>query len=125
MQKPEFKFRHLGINVNGSSAAQGIVETFGEVFGQEIIPLPKSTLVGREIEIMHGGGPGANGHICFTVSSIPEALEYLSGRGWQADFKTAQYAEDGRIKIVYLEKALSGFAIHLFEERGVFVKGEK
>lgn len=116
MNKPKFVFRHLGINTNDEQSSSQTVAVLCDIFGQESKQLPISCLAGRNIEIMNGVGPGECGHIGFTVKSIPEALKYLSEKGWEADFGTAMYKEDGTIKLVYLKKSIAGFAVHLFEE---------
>lgn len=116
MKKPQFEFRHVGINGGSRPAAECAANSIALLFGQTVRNTPNSVLVGPYIEIMHSIGRGICGHIAFTVQSIPEAAEYLTALGCTVDMDSAVYDPDGCAKLVYLKKEIAGFAIHLFEE---------
>ena len=116
MPVPEFKFRHLGINSTDPATATDTVSLLCELFGLEARKLIQSTMVGSDIEVMDHAEKGQHGHIAFTVSSIPDALNWLASMGWQAEHQNTVHKEDGSLKIIYLSKEIAGFAVHLFEE---------
>jgi len=114
-KRPDFKFRHVGINAKDNAEAEATTMTLSNIFGIEYSKLPGSYLVGDHIEVMNHDNYGKFGHIAFTVASIADAVGYLNEHGWEADMSTAVYKDD-RIKILYLSQEVAGFAIHLFEE---------
>lgn len=117
MEKPVFKFRHVGINTSDEAQLQQTARLLALLFGQETRVMPNSLLAGGNIELMRSGSPGEKGHLAFNVESVEEGLEYLSSLGCEAEMESALYDEDGKLKLVYLKDEIAGFAVHLFRQK--------
>jgi 2-dehydro-3-deoxyphosphogluconate aldolase/(4S)-4-hydroxy-2-oxoglutarate aldolase len=57
---------------------------------------------------------GAHGHIAIATLNINRAIAYLKGRGVGTKPETAK-EKDGKLVAVYLDREISGFALHLVQ----------
>lgn len=104
--------KHIGINAKAEEALR-IADLFSKMLGIPTIPGEKSDFSGSLIEVMKGCGRGTHGHIAFGVDSIEEAVLEFQARGVQFDSSSAQYDEQGKMKVLYLQGEYGGFAVHL------------
>ncbi len=111
-----FEIRHIGINAIDESAANGIADAFSNMFGMEKKVGNSSVFVGKGFEIMKSPYLGVCGHIAVQTNSVDRAFYHLSRQGYQFNMDTASYDADGRLKIVYLQEEVGGFAIHLVQK---------
>ena len=72
-----------------------------------------STFMDKTIELMHSQFRGIHGHIGYKCFNVERSLEYLSVHGFTPAKDTIKLDEKGRIKVVYLNEEIEGFAIHL------------
>jgi len=114
-----FEFAHLGINYANQEDCKKGVEDFS-VFGFKGREIPISWFCGNNdiesLELMKENGPGKNGHIGILVYSIERAIEYLKLFGYSLvpeSIKWCGKSEKSAIFFAYLNKDISGFAIHL------------
>ncbi len=105
--------KHIGINEPGEEAALGTAAAFSGLLFAPVKNGNSSVFAGTAIEVMKKPFLGAHGHIALGVNSIPRALAYLSDQGILPDMTTAKKDDAGRIKAVYLQGEIGGFAVHL------------
>lgn len=111
-----FAIKHVGINASDENTASGIADTFSEMFGMEKKSGNSSIFVGKAFEIMKTPYLGASGHIAVQTNSVDRAFYHLSKKGCQFNMDTAAYDADGRLKVVYLQDEIGGFAVHLVQK---------
>ena len=58
---------------------------------------------------------GEHGHIDMATNDIHRAIAYLKMKGISVLPETIK-EKDGKLKLVYLDKEISGFAIHLLQK---------
>ena len=110
-----FKIDHVGINAADEGAANEIADTFA-LFGLAKKVGNSSIFADTQIEIMKKPGRGKNGHLSVLTHNVDRALAYLKQFGFNPVMETASYlGEVGKspLKVVYLDKEIGGFAIHL------------
>jgi 2-dehydro-3-deoxyphosphogluconate aldolase/(4S)-4-hydroxy-2-oxoglutarate aldolase len=59
---------------------------------------------------------GKNGHIAMRTDDLEAAVEELRGKGYSFRMDTAAYADNGRLKNIYLDGEFGGFAIHILQK---------
>jgi len=57
---------------------------------------------------------GSSGHVGIKTYSIERALAYLGRFGFKGVEETA-VSEKGKLKVIYLDKEIGGFAVHLMK----------
>jgi len=106
-----FSFAHMGINQKDDKEATDTSNLFA-LLGL----LPKvgnsSIFNGDVIEVMKTPFRGTKGHIGFKCFNIERALAYLEQFGFHGVEETAK-REKGKLTVIYLDKEIGGFAIHL------------
>ncbi len=109
-----FKVTHVGINTKDDADANNVADTFA-LFGLEKKVGNSSIFSSSEIEVMKGAGRGTNGHISIACNNIERALGYLKQFGFNPVAGTEKYTgkEGSPLKVVYLDKEIGGFAVHL------------
>lgn len=110
-----FKIEHVGINAADSDSADEIASTFS-LFGFEKRSGSSSIFASDSIEIMKERGRGTNGHLCILTHNVERALAYLDNFGFKPIMESAKYfgeKEKSAMKVVYLDKEIGGFAVHL------------
>ncbi|MCR5605286.1 MAG: bifunctional 4-hydroxy-2-oxoglutarate aldolase/2-dehydro-3-deoxy-phosphogluconate aldolase [Treponema sp.] len=110
-----FKIEHVGINAADEAKANEIADTFA-LFGLAKKVGNSSIFADTQIEIMKKPGRGTNGHLSVLTHNVDRALAYLKQFGFNPIMETASYlGEPGKspLKVVYLDKEIGGFAIHL------------
>jgi 2-dehydro-3-deoxyphosphogluconate aldolase/(4S)-4-hydroxy-2-oxoglutarate aldolase len=110
-----FSLAHMGINAADPADAEKIAAEIG-LFGFPPIPGNKSIFNGALFETMKQNGRGKHGHIGIKTYNIERALAYFEQLGYKPVMETAGYVgepEKSPLKIVYLDKDIGGFAVHL------------
>ena len=111
-----FELRHVGINHAGEKAAEQTAAFFERAFGFPKEDKGGAFFSGTYIEAMKKPFYGANGHIAIATHNVARAAWYLHTRGVAFNWKSAGYNEDGTLRVVYLQKELGGFAVHLVQK---------
>ncbi|NLJ10995.1 MAG: bifunctional 4-hydroxy-2-oxoglutarate aldolase/2-dehydro-3-deoxy-phosphogluconate aldolase [Treponema sp.] len=106
-----FSFAHLGINQDNEDSARNIASFFNTL-GLSNKDGKASIFAGPAIEIMKQPFRGSLGHIALFCNNVERALAYLKAYGFSGVEETAKY-ENGHLKVIYLDKEVGGFAIHL------------
>jgi 2-dehydro-3-deoxyphosphogluconate aldolase/(4S)-4-hydroxy-2-oxoglutarate aldolase len=109
-----FELAHVGINEDSPERAMSAARMMGELFCLDPNGGNSSTFVGSGFEFPMSPGLGTHGHLALSTLSIPRAVAYLSRKGVSIRKDTIKQ-KDGRIASVYLDREVSGFAIHLLQ----------
>lgn len=108
-----FSFAHLGVNSDTEAAARETVAALG-LLGFAAKEGGKSIFAGTEFEIMKLPFRGTHGHIGIKTHNVERALAYLGRFGYNGVEETAA-RDKGKLKIIYLDKEMGGFAVHLIK----------
>ena len=111
-----FELRHVGINHSGEKAAEQTAMFFERAFGFPKQDKGGAFFAGTYVEAMKKPFYGTNGHIAIATPNVARAAWYLHTRGVAFNWKSAGYNEDGMLRVVYLQKELGGFAVHLVQK---------
>ncbi len=112
-----FKVAHIGINEIDEKASTESATDFQELFGFETKVGNSSIFAGPAIEITKTPYLGKHGHIAIGTNKIDMAISYLERKGFKVAKETEKRKND-KLIAVYLEKEISGFAIHLLGNNG-------
>ena len=113
-----FEFAHLGINEENADSASKSGSTFADLFNFKVNDGSSSVFVGpnaKEIEIMKKPYLGKKGHLAISTNSIKRTLFYLGQKGIK-ELPDTRKEKDGVLKAVYLDKEISGFAVHVVQK---------
>ncbi len=108
-----FKLLRVGINSGSKDEADNTVNLFCSLFGFERDIREESVFAGKGIEVMSGKGRGTMGHISIGTNNVDRAVYHLKKRGVKFDDASGVLDGNGRLKSVYLQDEIGGFAIHL------------
>lgn len=115
-----FYVAHVGLNNDTEKEAQDSADLFLSAFGFKQIDNGKKSFWSSDfLEIMKSHASGVHGHIAIKTLNIERALAYLKQFGFNPKAETAQHIgkdESTPLKFIYLDKEISGFAIHLNRE---------
>jgi 2-dehydro-3-deoxyphosphogluconate aldolase/(4S)-4-hydroxy-2-oxoglutarate aldolase len=111
-----FAVAHIGINETGESAAKKTSGLFTALFGFKQKETDSFIFAGDAIEVMKSAGPGINGHIAIRTNYLTRAVAYLRRRGIEFRRDSEKYDDSGRMKAIYLENEIGGFAVHLVQK---------
>ncbi|MDX9898834.1 MAG: bifunctional 4-hydroxy-2-oxoglutarate aldolase/2-dehydro-3-deoxy-phosphogluconate aldolase [Spirochaetia bacterium] len=109
-----FALAHVGINQSDAQAATDLAATL-EILGFQPREGNSSIFSGTDFEIMKSFYRGAHGHLALRCNSVERALAFMSRLGFTGVEETAK-VEKGRLKTIYLDKELGGFAVHLLRD---------
>lgn len=110
-----FHIDHWGINAKDPDDAAKIAEGF-DPFGFAAKVGNSSIFASDQIEIMKQDGRGTHGHISVVCNNVERALAYLEKFGFKPVAGTEKWTgkeNASPLKVVYLDKEVGGFAIHL------------
>ena len=110
-----FHIDHMGINAKNEAEAKEIAAQF-ELFGFASKFGNSSIFASEQVEIMKENGRGTNGHISMVCNNVERALAYLKKFGFNPVAGTEKWTgkeNASPLKVVYLDKEVGGFAIHL------------
>ena len=108
-----FRLAHVGINCADPAEAQNVAKDFEDLFGFAANENPGSIFSAGYIESLKSPYLGTMGHIAIAVNCVERAVAYLNRKGVTFNEESTVRMEDGRIKAIYMEKEIGGFAIHL------------
>jgi 2-dehydro-3-deoxyphosphogluconate aldolase/(4S)-4-hydroxy-2-oxoglutarate aldolase len=110
-----FELMHIGINENNEEIALNSANEFASLLSLPVKDGNSSLFVGSEFEIMKNKFLGGHGHLAIGTNSINRAVAYFKRNGISILSETAK-EKNGRMIAVYLDKEISGFAIHLLQK---------
>ncbi len=109
-----FSFAHLGINHADEAAARGTANLLAAL-GLPLKEGASSIFAGGSFEVMKTPFRGTLGHIAIKCYNLERALDYLGRFGFSGVEETAKL-EKGHLKVIYLDKEVAGFAVHLVRD---------
>ena len=104
---------HVGINAKNPEEAAQIAEDFSVLMGLPARDTPASVFSGTLVETMKENGRGTCGHIGFHVDDLEAAVAWFAERGLHIDESSRKFTEDGSTRLVYFDREIGGFAVHL------------
>ncbi len=110
-----FELMHVGINENNEESALNSAKEFESLLSFPVKEGASSFFAGTEFEIMKTKFLGEHGHLAIGTNSINRAVAYFKRNGVSILPETAK-EKNGRMIAVYLDKEISGFAIHLLQK---------
>jgi len=110
-----FEFAHLGINEEDEDKALNSANLLSHLFYLPIKEGTSSIFAGPGFEVMKKQYLGKHGHIAIATNHIHRAITYLKIKGISVLPETAK-EKDGKLKAIYLDQEVSGFAIHLLQK---------
>jgi len=110
-----FEFTHLGINEENKDKALNSANQLSNLFYFPIKEGTSSIFTGSGFEVMKNQYLGKHGHIAIATNDIYRAINYLKMNGISVLPETAK-EKDGKLKAIYLDQEVSGFAIHLLQK---------
>lgn len=110
-----FEFAHLGINEENKDKAFDSANLFSHLFYFPIKEGNSSVFAGSGFEVMKKRFLGKHGHIAIATNDIQRAIAYLKTKGISILPETAK-EDKGKLKAVYIDQEISGFAIHLLQK---------
>ena len=110
-----FEFAHLGINEENQDKALNSASLLSRLFYFPIKEGTSSIFAGSGFEVMKNRYLGKQGHIAIATNDIYRAITYLKMKNISILPETAKEKE-GKLKAVYLDQEVSGFAIHLLQK---------
>lgn len=108
-----FRLAHVGINAKNAEEASSIADQFVALLGMTKSATPRSYFADSFVEIMNENGRGEKGHIGFHVDDVETAEKWFSERGFNVDESSRALNPDGSTFLVYFDREIAGFAIHL------------
>lgn len=110
-----FQLAHLGINEENQEKALNCANLLYNTFYFIIKEGNSSIFAGSGFEVMKKKYLGEHGHIAIATNNIKRAIAYLKRKGVSILADTAKESE-GKLKAVYLDIDVSGFALHLIQK---------
>ena len=110
-----FHLAHLGINEENRENALQSAELLSRVFNFPVKEGNSSVFAGSDFEVMKKKYLGEHGHIAIATHDISRAMAYLKRKGIDVLTETKKES-DGKLKAIYLDQEVSGFAIHLVQQ---------
>ena len=112
-----FELAHVGINAESEEEAVKAAERFAFLFGMPTKAGNSSVFAGTALEVMKSPYLGKNGHIAIRTNSIERAVNYLATVLHVAFREDSEKRDaDGKLRAVYLEEEIGGFAVHLVQK---------
>jgi len=110
-----FEFAHLGINEENENKALNSANLLSHLFYFPIKEGTSSVFAGSGFEVIKNRFLGEHGHIAIVTNDIKRAITYLKMKGISVLPETAK-EKDGKLKAIYIDQEISGFAIHLLQK---------
>ncbi len=110
-----FEFAHLGINEHSGENALASANLLSQLFSFPVKNGNSSVFAGSAFELVKNKYLGAHGHIAIATNHIERAIAYLKRQGIDTLPDTAK-EQDGKLKAIYVETEVSGFAIHVLQK---------
>jgi 2-dehydro-3-deoxyphosphogluconate aldolase / (4S)-4-hydroxy-2-oxoglutarate aldolase len=114
-----FELVHVGLNEESETAAKKDSDLFASLFGFSQDENPGSIFLrskgSSSIEVLKIKFPGTHGHLAIATDNIERALAYLDRKGIKTNGETRN-APNGKLKTIYLDLEIGGFAVHLIQK---------
>lgn len=108
-----FELAHVGINCENEDEAVNGADKFNSLFGFAPKNGNSSVFAGTAVEFMKTPYLGAKGHIAVKTLDAARAKFHLENRGFSFNEESAKYDASGKLKAIYLNEEIGGFAVHI------------
>lgn len=112
----DFGLRHVGINSKDEEESSATASLFERIFGLKKEDRGGAYFAGEIIEVMKKPFYGVHGHIAISTADAGCAARYLESCGVKLNWNSAGYNPDGRLRVVYLQDEIGGFAVHILQK---------
>ncbi|MDO5765274.1 MAG: hypothetical protein Q4P84_06220 [Elusimicrobiales bacterium] len=112
----DFNLRHVGINSKDEAESSATASLFERIFGFPKEDRGGAYFAGDIIEVMKKPFYGRHGHIAISTADAACAARYLESCGVKLNWDSAGYNPDGRLRVVYLQDEIGGFAVHILQK---------
>lgn len=112
----DFGLRHVGINSKNEEESSATASAFERIFGLKKEDRGGAYFAGDIIEVMKKPFYGTHGHIAISTADAGCAARYLEACGVKFNWNSAGYNPDGRLRVVYLQDEIGGFAVHILQK---------
>lgn len=109
----DFQLAHLGINSKDIDEAKATVALLTQLFGFPVREISLSYFVNEQFEVMKTPFRGTLGHFAITTKDAEGARKWLESQGIEFDESSATYDENGKLKLIYANNEIGGFAFHI------------
>jgi len=110
-----FEFAHMGINEETKDKALNSANQLLHLFYFLVKEGTTSIFSGSGFEFIKNRSLGEHGHIAIATNHIHRAIAYLKMKDISVLPETAK-EKDGKLKTIYLDQEVSGFALHLLQK---------
>lgn len=107
-----FAFAHVGLNGSQAGTASADAAALEALFGLAPKEGSSSIFASDALELLKAPYLGEHGHLALRCNDVERAVAYLAAKGVKTLPETER-ADKGRIKSIYLDLAIAGFAVHL------------
>lgn len=107
-----FEMGHVGINTGSEGEAQAIANMFASLLNFPLKVGNSSIFIGGAVEVMKSPYLGVHGHIGIRTNSAFRAKAHLNNRGIAFNEESAVFDEKGKLRAIYIQQEIGGFAIH-------------
>lgn len=111
-----FQLAHLGINQADAEEAKATAALLASLFGWEQRDTEGSIFVNNQFEVLKMPFRGRLGHVGITTSDVVKARAWLESQGIVFAEESANYDENGRLKLIYARDDIAGFAFHITQK---------
>ena len=111
-----FELRHVGINTPDAQTADETAGAFEKLFGFKKEDRGGAYFAADYIEVMKKQFYGTHGHIAVAAANADRAAYQLERAGARFNWDSAGYNPDGRLRVVYLQDEIGGFAVHILQK---------
>ncbi len=111
-----FELRHVGINTPDAQTADETAGAFEKLFGFKKEDRGGAYFAADYIEVMKKQFYGTHGHIAVAAAHADRAAYQLERAGARFNWDSAGYNPDGRLRVVYLQDEIGGFAVHILQK---------
>lgn len=112
-----FELLHLGINRSGPEEGTATAKLMAELFGFPLRETEASWFVNEQFEVMKKPFRGTLGHFAIGTNDINGARKWLESKGIEFDDSSAAFDENGKLRLIYSNNEIGGFAFHLTQKK--------
>lgn len=109
-----FKFDHVAINIGDKEQINKAASEFSDMLGFSNNGCG-SIWADGSVELVKEQYQNCAGYIAIRTNYIDRAVSYLTGKGYKFDQYSAKYDSYNKLKSIYLENKLGGFAVLLIQ----------
>jgi len=111
-----FSLAHIGLNGENPEQAEQTAQSFSKLLGLPYRSGEASAFAGTLVEVMKTPGRGAYGHIGILTDDLDRGMYFAERAGFAFDPESRKNNAAGQAILYYLDRDISGFAVHLLQK---------